>query len=198
MLRILLLIAVVLQGLQLSAQNDSLLLLFDQRRIEDQQKGMLVLGTWSVGNISTALVQQGNSTGEDRYFYQMNALWNSVNLGIASMGYLSALREEASTDPMGVLKKQLKLEKSLLFNTGLDVAYMATGGFLLERARNTAPGKSHDQLRGYGRSIVLQGAFLLLFDSSFYFIESKSSGELQQYLQFFYASPSGIGFKKSF
>jgi hypothetical protein len=198
MMRILLLIAVVLQGFQLSAQQDSLLHLFDQRRIEDQQKGMLVLGAWSVGNIGTALIQQKKTTGEDRYFHQMNALWNSVNLTIASMGYLSALREEASTEPMSVLKRQLKLEKSLLFNTGLDMAYMAAGGFLLERARNTAPGKSHDQLRGYGRSIVLQGAFLLLFDSSFYIIESRSSSELQQYLQLFYASPSGIGFKKSF
>ena len=193
-----LLLVLLIQGLSVSAQNDSLLRLFDERRIEDQKKGMLVLGTWSIGNISTALLQREKSTGEDRYFYQMNALWNSVNLGIAGMGYFTALRENPHSVPMEVLNKQLKLEKSLLFNTGLDIAYIATGGLLLERARSTAAGKTHDQLRGYGRSIVLQGAFLLVFDSCFYFIESMSSSELQHYLQFVYASPSGIGIKKSF
>ncbi len=187
-----------LKSVSVFGQRDSLIILFDQRRIEDQKKGMVVLGSWSLANMTSGLALRPKSTGEDVYFYQMNVLWNTVNLGIASLGYLNAKNEFASSEPMSVLEKQMKLEKSLLFNTGLDIAYVATGALLMEKARNVTSIKKHDQFRGYGRSLVLQGAFLFLFDLSFYAVESGSSKELNELLKLFYASPGGIGIQKTF
>jgi hypothetical protein len=172
--------------------------LFDERRISDQKIGMLVLGSWSAGNILTGLALKSKSEGEDAYFHQMNVLWNSVNLSIAALGYMHAKKEQLVSEPISVLEKQLKLEKSLLFNTGLDLAYIATGALLLERSNTVGSLKKHNQYRGYGRSIILQGSFLFLFDLSFYLLESASSKELNEALKLIYATPNSIGIQKSF
>ncbi len=200
MLYLRIVLAVLLVGVvvKADAQRDSLLFQFDQSRIADQKTGMVILGSWALGNIGTGIVLRSQAQGEDLYFHQMNALWNTVNASIAGFGYLNALRESASSDPGVVLGKQLKLEKSLLFNTGLDVAYMATGAWMLEYSKTQGQQKRNDQFRGYGRSLVLQGAFLLVFDASFYAIESRHSRDLQRLLELFYVSPSGIGFQKNF
>lgn len=195
---ILLLVFILFKVSSVYGQRDSLMLLFDERRISDQKKGMLVLGSWSAGNILTGLALNPKSAGEDAYFHQMNVLWNSVNLSIAALGYMHAKKEQRVSEPMSVLEKQLKLEKSLLFNTGLDLAYIATGALLLERSRTIESLKKHNQYRGYGRSIVLQGSFLLLFDLSFYLVESASSKELNEALKLIYATPNSIGIQKSF
>jgi hypothetical protein len=197
-LRIVLAVLLVVIVGKADAQRDSLLFQFDQSRIADQKTGMVILGSWALGNIGTGIVLRSQAQGEDLYFHQMNALWNTVNASIAGFGYLNALRENASSDPGVVLGKQLKLEKSLLFNTGLDVAYMATGAWMLEYSKTQGQQKRKDQFRGYGRSLVLQGAFLLVFDASFYAIESRHSQDLQRLLELFYVSPGGIGFQKNF
>jgi hypothetical protein len=197
-LRIVLAVLLVGMGSKADAQRDSLLFQFDKSRIADQKTGMVILGSWALGNIGTGIVLRSQTQGEDLYFHQMNALWNTVNASIAGFGYWNALRESASSDPGVVLGKQLKLEKSLLFNTGLDVAYMATGAWMLEYSKTQGQQKRKDQFRGYGRSLVLQGAFLLVFDASFYAIESRHSRDLQRLLELFYVSPGGIGFHKNF
>jgi len=54
----------------------------------------------------------------------------------------------------------------LLINAGLDVAYLGSG-FLL-RYLSTRYDSRSDLLKGYGNSLILQGAFLLVFDLSFW------------------------------
>lgn len=86
---------------------------------------MVVLGGWSVANITTGLIAMGQTSGEARYFHQMNAIWNVVNLGIATAGYLGNRR----LDPAGYnwqqsIREQNKIEKIYLVNGALDLAYI--------------------------------------------------------------------------
>ena len=48
-------------------------------------------------------------------------------------------------------------------NAGLDVAYI-TGGFLMKEMAKSRESK-RNILDGYGRSLILQGGFLLVFDA---------------------------------
>ena len=101
----------------------------------------------------------------------MNALWNSVNLALAG-GALIA--RERPADPTGTVAVELpeyrrrahRFEKTLLFNAGLDVGYMTVGAWLWERGSRGygSAAVSADRLQGWGRSLVLQGAFLFAFD----------------------------------
>ena len=78
-----------------NAQQNSDLLAFNQLRLQKTQKAMTILGGWAVVNIGAGIALQANSSGEDKYFHQMNAIWNGINLAIALPGYFGARR----TDP---------------------------------------------------------------------------------------------------
>ena len=182
----------------LFAQRDSLIYSMDKHRIQYQQNGMLVLGTWSLGNIVSGVILKSKNQGSESYFHQMNALWNSVNLGIAAMGYLKSSKEQPKSDPMTAIEKQLRLEKSLLFNTGLDLAYITAGAWMIERSKNQMDLQKMSQLRGYGKSLIVQGSFLFVFDACFYAIASRDSKDLQRALSLFYVTPSSIGIQKTF
>ena len=47
------------------------------------KNGMYVLGSWAVLNIVSGTIGNFSTSGRTKYFHQMNAVWNSVNLGIA-------------------------------------------------------------------------------------------------------------------
>lgn len=183
---------------RVNAQRDSLIYSMDKQRIQNQQSGMLVLGSWSLINIATGVILKPQSQGSESYFHQMNALWNSVNLGIAAIGFMNSRKEIGVSDPMTAMEKQIKLEKSLLFNTGLDIAYITAGAWMLERAKTQSNPNQQDQLKGFGKSIIVQGSFLLLFDACFYAISSRNSKDLRRAVSLFYITPNGIGIQKSF
>ncbi len=136
-----------------------------------RKTGMTVLGTWAVVNIAGGLSLKANTTGSTRYFHEMNAIWNTVNLGIAAFGYFSAARMAAPTDAFDLYKEQVGLDKALLFNAGLDLAYIAGGFWAIERSKNTE--NNPDRWKGYGQSIILQGAFLFAFDITMVLLHRK-------------------------
>lgn len=182
-------IALLLGGF-LFAQDASLSLLdFNQRELNHQKTAMLTLGGWAVANIGAGLALRGTTTGSAREFHTMNALWNTVNLGIAGLGYWSALKSDpANWDLATSLGKQQNFQKILLFNAGLDVGYLMGGLYLTERAKR--PDVNSDQLKGFGNSIMLQGAFLMVFDLANYFIAAGRNGNLQLQLG---ATGQGVG-----
>ena len=83
-----------------------------------------------------------------RGFGRQTAAWGAVDGAIA---YVGARRRTAKgpTDPR-------RLRRVLLVNAGLDVGYLAAGAALVR----------HGRWRGDGAAVLVQGAFLLLLDTT--------------------------------
>ncbi|MEL6545149.1 MAG: hypothetical protein AAFQ82_11025, partial [Myxococcota bacterium] len=122
-----------------------------------------------------------NDRGRARYFHQMNAMWNVVNAGIATAGLLG-LRGELgqSVAPLQALEEAVGFEQILLFNAGLDVAYIVAGAYLYERGR----GRDSPRLQGYGTSLWVQGGFLLAFDLAVFALTQQHSDAILDGLRF--------------
>ncbi|MBC8081757.1 MAG: hypothetical protein H7Z21_00975 [Hymenobacter sp.] len=145
------------------------------------ERGMAVLGAWALLNllVSGYRVNQSGGRTEARYFHQMNLGWNFVNVLLAVWGMLQAHPNQVSGLTLAdSLTTQFTFEKVLLFNAGLDVAYVCVGSWLRARAA-TAP-RLPERLLGFGRSLWLQGGFLLVFDVSFYFVYHQQAARLLQ------------------
>ena len=169
------------------AQND--LLDINQQRLQRQKTAMTVLGTWAIGNLAMGGIQASRTSGENRYFHQMNAGWNVVNLAIAGFGYYSATTTDPSSlDLYTSLKEQQKLENLLLFNGGLDVGYVLGGLYLMERSKRLSPEKKPERLKGFGRSIIVQGGFLFAFDLATYFVVASGNERFEPLM-----SSNGVG-----
>ena len=165
---------------------------FNKERLERQRISMIVLGGWAVGNIAVGASLYGNRQGEDRYFHLMNMGWGVINLGLATAGYLSAVNTDpTSLDLYQSVQAQHNLQKILLLNTGLDVGYVLGGLYLIERSKTR--GKKPERLKGFGRSIILQGAFLFAFDLGAYFIQTSQNSKLRPLLSNFYFDGQQLG-----
>lgn len=89
--------------------------------------------------------------------------WAAVNFGIAYFGFRAAQNRLEALGPARNLpnvraKEARGLRRLLWINFFLDIFYMSGGLWLLKRRR------SSEQMRGTGLGILLQGAFLFVFD----------------------------------
>ncbi len=163
---------------------------FNAERMQMTRNGMMVLGGWAVTNIAVSGIASQRTTGEDKYFHQMNVYWNLVNLGIAGVGYYGSLGDAAGLNWVQTMDEQYGLEKTLLLNVGLDAAYMAGGAWMIERSKTAENGP---RWKGFGRSLVLQGAFLFVFDIGFYaFQANHRSTWVEENVSALNVSPSGF------
>jgi hypothetical protein len=184
-----LLMALLVGGVTLHAQTS--LPEFNQQRFRINQTGFLVLSSWSAANIVSGIVGQASSGGQSKYFHQMNLIWGSVNLLIALPGYLAARKGNSRLSLEGSVKGQGGTEKTFIFNAGLDLAYLAGGAWFLEKANNSS---NPDKYRGYGKSILLQGGFLLLFDAIMFSSHNQHGKKLYKLLGSVQAGPGSLGF----
>ena len=179
-------------SISLVAQDADFLDDFNEKRLQLNRSGMMVLGSWAIGNMAVGGAGYYNSSGSVKYFHQMNFFWNTVNLAIAGFGYYGSLEGNGIGLSLAEsIKEQNSIEKILLFNAGLDIGYMATGLYLRERSFNS--NKNQDMLKGYGESLILQGGFLLLFDGIMYYAQNKHQGKLLEGLDNVTLSQNGIG-----
>jgi len=141
---------------------------FYSQSLRNTNTGMWVLGSWAVLNISSGAVGWHKGHGENQYFHQMNLMWNTVNLAIATGGLLSNHFADYSLwDGAQMLAKHQNTERLFLINAGLDVVYMAAGLGMIHFSERYP--KHSNRLKGYGTSVILQGAFLMVFDLVMYF-----------------------------
>lgn len=160
----------------LHAQNDTFYAQnYAQKSFDLQKKGMIILGSWATLNLISGSTGYFLSVNDHKYFHQMNAGWNLVNLGIAGFALYNLGQTDASIMSYSESVSELQnLDKILLFNAGLDFGYMAAGAWLWERGIR----KSSQRLQGYGKSLILQGGFLLAFDVILYLMHSPLTNEL--------------------
>ncbi len=155
---------------------------FNSSRNHITTTGMEVLGSWAIANIGIGAAGWANSEGggSNKYFYQMDVLWNTVNLGAAILGFMGAQKNKnQQLSPAESLRAQQKIEQTFLINGGLDFVYIGTGFYLRHRGNSI----NSDELRGYGSSIILQGAFLLLFDGTMYSTQRHNGSKLRRFLE---------------
>lgn len=166
---------------------------FNEKRLQVNKVGMIVLGSWAVGNMGVNGALLSNpSSNEQGHFYRMNIFWNVVNLGLAIPGLRSSLMTDPATLSLAESVNEFnQMGKILLVNVGLDVAYI-TGGFLLKEMAKTRANKQ-DMYRGYGRSLILQGGFLLAFDIALYSILQSKNSRLTDVLEHVNISGNSIG-----
>jgi len=164
---------------------------FNKERLHINQTGFSVLSGWAVANLGTGLIGLGSSKGETRYFRQMNAIWGGVNLLIAVPAYIRARKDGADLPLEGSLRAQAAIEKTFILNAGLDVAYLAAGAWLLEKAHT---GTNPEKYRGYGKSVLWQGGFLLLFDAVMFTAHNHHGKKLYKALNGLQLAPNSIGF----
>ena len=167
---------------------------FNQVRIDYNKSGMMILGSWAAGNIVLGGVMAGRTSGETKAFHQMNMYWNTVNLAIAGFGYYSAMKESPSSEFWETLSAQHSIEKILLLNAALDIGYIAGGFYLIERGKRL--GK--EQLTGFGKSVILQGAFLMSFDAIKYVFHNVHGKELPTIVENLAFTGNGFGLVMNF
>ena len=166
---------------------ESFLVTHDTELVRLNQTAMEVLLGWAVLNIATGTAGHLTTRGEAQAFWQANAAWNGVNLAIAGFGLYGQLTAAPETwDLARSLAEGQKLEKLLLLNMGLDVGYVAFGGLLVERGLR----QDSERLRGWGKSLLVQGGFLLLFDSVLWGLNMHLNAQLTARLV---AAPNGVG-----
>ena|SRR5579872_4465539 len=170
-----LLLATLMPSLYASAQlsfSDSIAI--SRNRIT--RTAMITLGGWAAANIGSGFIIAARSSEITKYTWQMNGYWNFINLGLAGMGYLRAMKESTkSTTLLDNYEAQNRLEKIYYLNFGLDFGYIATGLFLRQKGFNENNLRTANQLTGYGTSIVIQGAFLLLMDGAMILLHSRNT-----------------------
>jgi hypothetical protein len=159
------------------AQDSAALEVFNATRLEYNRQGMWILGSWAVLNLLVGTIRGIQTRGQVQAFHQMNAYWNLVNLGIAGYGYWQASQVSLVVNFWEVLTAQQQIEKVLLFNAALDLGYMAVGFFLIEKGLRS----EKERWIGFGKSILLQGAFLLLFDGILVGFQMELGAELLEW-----------------
>lgn len=100
-------------------------------------------------------------------------VWGVIDAAIAGFGLLTLRRKRNRPDagrPDVLTKETRNLRRLLLINAGLDVLYLVAGGVVLYAFTT-------EFARGNGVGIIVQGGFLLLFDT-FYALRVERSGKV--------------------
>ena len=145
---------------------------FHKEFYKTQQNSLLLLSSWSVGNLALSpflgnnfKIFRNNFIGDvssNDYFHQMNFNWNLLNAGIVGMSHFLVYKDQQkpwNIQELSLRKK--KAEKSIIINMGLDVAYIISGLLIKQSDKNLPINQ------GYGNSLILQGGYLLLYDAIF-------------------------------
>ncbi|MBN4072728.1 hypothetical protein JYT74_01680, partial [Crocinitomix catalasitica] len=147
---------------------------FNEKRNNLSKSGMVTLGSWAVVNLIGSTTGLLLSKGEYyKGFHQMNILFNVVNLGLAIPSYFGAKNDDPKSHTLGEsYQLQLKKEKLFVINTAFDFVYITGGVRMIQRAKwDTA---NSDKLRGFGTSLIIQGAFLFSFDFAMTLLHSRN------------------------
>ncbi len=136
------------------------------RGLAVERQHLVVLGGWAGANLAGASLGLALAdTPAARTFHGTNAAWNVVNLGIAVAGGVGvAQRTRAGPPDLATLERQHRgLQTALAVNLGLDAVYIGTGAVMWGAGGDV---RGLD-VASMGRSLVLQGAFLVVFDAVF-------------------------------
>jgi hypothetical protein len=164
------------------------------QRIKTNKTGMLTLGAWGTVNAVAGLASYIIADDKEwKAFHGMNAIWGATNALIAVGGYFGAKREEGLKMNCGQLLDRYESNKRLyLINGALDFAYIGSGLLLNAYADDM----NNPQIwHGFGKSIAMQGLFLLIFDGTMYASHQRQNKNWYKLMQGLCFTGNGIGFR---
>lgn len=150
--------------------QDSLSVRLDKQRRKINLNGMLVSGAWSLANAgwSTYSLFQENDL-QTKSFHQMNVSWSAINLVVFGLGARKSYsKKNYPANLTEALKIHSKNRKIFKVNALLDIFYIASGAGMILFS-NSKSEETNQKLQGFGTSILIQGTYLLGFDSFMYF-----------------------------
>jgi hypothetical protein len=145
---------------------------FDKQMLQLSHVHAFVLGCWAFLNVAMGGILAFMTRGDvwTLAFHSMNLSWGAINGGVAAFVYIHTKKSAARAKTLlQRLDLQRHVEKVLLFNAGLDIAFMVGGLALYQRAFISDMAYP-DLWKGFGTSVLLQGAYLLIQDSIFYYL----------------------------
>jgi len=141
---------------------------YNYRKATINRTGMKVLTGWGAACFAGGLAGTFTATNpETKYFCEMTAAWGAINTGIGLITLANVRKELAAKLNAEQSYRSYKDNTRLyLINAGLDVVYIGAGIGLNaygQSTKNNAP-----LYQGFGKAVVMQGVFLLLFDNVIY------------------------------
>ena len=144
------------------AQDTSQIFVAKKAAFENNQiLGMGILGAWGVGNIIIGTTYGLNNEGYNQQLGFSNTGFNVVNttLALVALNNIKNIKKIASK---AELKQEMhKYQKIFGINALLDIGYIA-GGYALQYY------SKQSNMQAVGRSLMFQGSFLLIFDTSMF------------------------------
>lgn len=145
-------------------------------RQRTNRDGMVVLNTWAAAfMISGSAGWLLADDSEWRAFHQANFVWNLVNAGLGFNGILQSYADVSTLTLAQSREASQSTQVSYLVNGGLDLVYLSVGAVLLWRGH--ADGSP--RLKGWGKAVLLQAAFLLMFDLAMFAVNSVVGAPLR-------------------
>ncbi len=129
---------------------------------------MSILLGWGVSNVGIGVWRQWSASDAKRYFWQMNGMWGLVNTVIAALTLIAIWGNYNNfASDAGFQQSQIEI---VGINFFLNIVYIAVGVALIR----VAAAKISIKRRAYGWSIIIQGAFLFIFDASLWVLLRSS------------------------
>ncbi|MEO7910051.1 MAG: hypothetical protein ABIV47_10415 [Roseiflexaceae bacterium] len=123
-----------------------------------QHRALGVLWAWGLGSIAAGVPMLLSHDQRIRQAGVQSIIWGAIDAALAWFGRRGARDKISSGANDGSLQAR-RFRMILLINAGLDAGYVAGGWVLLRGARG------REQRVGTGLGIIMQGLFLLIYDS---------------------------------
>lgn len=174
---------------------------FNMRQLEINKSGMYTLSAWALGNMLSGAVATGLTHGEAQFFNASNLIWGSVNLVIGLPGVFASYQTAKFTGlSFGqTILHQHGEEKIFLINGGLDFVYIGAGAAMWGFSDRISSQRARNVLSGGGKSFMMQGGFLMLFDWSMYIAHSQHAHRnLNRYTSGLACTGEGLSYTLAF
>lgn len=175
---------------------------WNRDRLLREQKAMKVLFVWGSVNLGSGVAGSltFENTSDARWFSAMNAGFGLVNTSLGLLGMSRTNRQLKHLPTLEQGYKDLRKTRNvLLVNAGLDVGYIVTGVLIRDNVISDQFVNNPDRFgpfrkRGFGTSLIVQGAALLIFDSVTAWSLSKSEIHISPVLT---PNGAGLGFQSN-
>jgi hypothetical protein len=162
---------------------------FNKSRNAKTATGLKVLGGWAVGNVAASSYLYFDTKGSDKYFNQMNVMFNGVNVIIVGASLLP--KQKNDLDLNKTLQWQSNTESTYIANAALDLLYSSVGLYLTEKAKNDLPHSA--RWNGWGNALIMNGGFLFLFDTTMFAVHKHNGKKLYKLMDKVSVGTSGLG-----